>query len=641
VSSIEFFPEGGDAIAGVNNKIAFKATDQWGRPVKVKGVITSSKGTVVDSLRSLHDGMGFFYINPEPSASYSAKWRDEKDVERTTPLPAIKPQGAALQIMVAGTNRHFQVSFGPEFAKTTDSVHLVGTMYQHEAFRVTKATEPLSIKGTIPTKDLPTGILTITLFDKFWKPIAERITYVNNREAIFTPSMEVKHWGLSKRARNEITISIPDSILTNLSVAVTDVAIGTDSSRNIISDLLLSSELKGSVYNAAYYFSNASDSVSRHLDLVMLTHGWRRFKWDDLLAGRNPKMLFGRDTAYSTLSGKIMGVLPSQIGNGGAIIVMMKQKNAEGKMLLVPMMQDGTFNDPSVIIFDTAQIYYQFQGKTLKDAAAQFMTSRLSMPPIKKLDNLRFGLWPDTSGSYRQLQLAAEARALAERFKVKTLENVTVKSRGKSPIQLLDEKYTSALFGGDGQQFDLVNDPFSAGAMNIFTYLQGKVAGLQISGGGSNTSLQWRGGAPQLFLDEMPTDVNLISSLNVNDIAFVKVFRPPFFGSSNGANGAIAIYTRRGDDRKLEPGKGLASAKIQGYTLIREFYSPKYYAFAPGGDSRDVRTTLYWNPQVQLGPGKKEIILSFYNNDVSEAFRVVIEGMTREGKLAHLEQIME
>ncbi len=70
----------------------------------------------------------------------------------------------------------------------------------------------------IPVESLPTGILIITVFDKQWNAIAERITYVNNREYIFQPEMEVKHWGLSKRARNEIQVTVPDSIVANLSI---------------------------------------------------------------------------------------------------------------------------------------------------------------------------------------------------------------------------------------------------------------------------------------------------------------------------------------------------------------------------------------------------------------------------------------
>ena len=136
-------------------------------------------------------------------------------------------------------------------------------------------------------------------------------------------------------------------------------------------------------------------------------------------------------------------------------------------------------------------------------------------------------------------------------------------------------------------------------------------------------------------------DISMISTIPVSDMAYVKVFRPPFMGGSNGSNGAIAIYTRRGNDVKQEPGKGLASNKIFGYTPIKEFYAPNYAAFTQKNEQRDLRTTLYWNPSVITMPQKNQIVLSFYNNDVTGAFRVIIEGMTRDGKLAHIEQMME
>ena len=643
VPSISFFPEGGDMITGVSNKIAFKANDQWGRPVRVKGILLSSDGKVVDSIKSVHDGMGYFFLLPEQGLTYTAKWKDEKNVEHTTPLPQAKQNGVAMQVTVAGTNRLLTVYYTQGLTTNSDSLNIIGTMYQHEAFKISRPTNAPFIKATIPTTELPSGILTITVFDKNWKALAERITFVNNEEYVFHPEMEVQRWGLNKRARNEIKITIPDSMAANMSVSVTDVAISTDSSNNIISHLLLTSEIKGDVYNAAYYFSSKSETVSQHLDLVMLTHGWRRFKWEEVVAGKIPKPKFERDTAYLTLSGRIYGVLPGRIQPGTSIILLFKQKDTKGGFMFVPLRSDGTFDDPNTIIFDTAHVYYQFEkSKGLGDASVQFMPGRLPGPAPDAVSSTGASIiWLDTTGTMRQMRLAIEANDIAAMAKVKTLENVTVKSRTKTPVQKLDEKYTSGLFIGDGIQMDLVNDPTAFGMQNIFFYLQGKVAGLQVNPSDNPPSLTWRGGTPQLFLDEVPADPEFVSSVNINDVAYVKVFRPPFMGGFNGANGAIAIYTRRGDDVKPVTGKGMNNNKVFGYTLIKEFYSPNYASFKQENEKRDVRTTLYWNPAVVAGPGKREVVLSFYNNDVTNAFRVVIEGMTKDGRLAHVEQIME
>lgn len=313
-------------------------------------------------------------------------------------------------------------------------------------------------------------------------------------------------------------------------------------------------------------------------------------------------------------------------------------------MIVLPVEANGTFNDPSFLLFDTAQIYYQLsKAKGLGDLSVKFLEGRL--PPLRNsiaATGNFYSKFFDTTGNARHLSLANELADIANRFKAKVLETVTIKARTKSPVQVLDEKYASGLFsGGDGYQFDLLDDTRAMSSRSIFDYLQGQVAGLQINSSSNPPSLQWRGGSPQLFLDEVAADPSFISSIPVSDVAYIKVLRPPFMGSSNGANGAIAIYTRRGDDRKMEPGKGLANNTVTGYTTIREFYSPNYGTISPDDDKADIRTTLYWNPQVVTTPANNKVVLTFYNNNISRAFRVIIEGMTKDGRLAHLEQIME
>jgi hypothetical protein len=642
--TLTFFPEGGDAIEGVNNKIAFKVNDQWGKPVKIKGVIKSNQGKTIDSLRVLHDGMGFFFLLPQQGESFTAKWKDEKGTEYTTPLPAIKSSGISLQVAVAGKKRNFSINAPQDIAASLGTVYLLGTINQHEAFKVTKDISTGNASGTIPTQDLPSGILTITVFDKTWKPLAERITYINNEEYKLTAELNVQRWGLNKRARNEIEISVPDSMPSNLSVSVTDADIDTDSSNNIISHLLLTSDIKGQVYNPWYYFSANTDAVNKNLDLVMLTHGWRRFKWDDIVSGKLPKISFPKDTTYLSLSGKVYGVTPSQLRDKAHIILVVSQKGGDGnKIAYLPVEPDGAFNDPSLIFFDTAHIYYQ-PSKSIKEATLQFMENRL--PPWRNrisatgIFNNQIG---DTSGYARHFRLSDEMISLLKQYEGKVLENVLIKAKTKTPVQVLDEKYASGMFSGsgDGYQFDLVNDKLAGISPNIFTFLQGKVAGLNINATGSTPTVNWRGGTPLLFLDEMPVDANFLSTIAVSNVAYIKVFRPPFYGASGGSAGAIAIYTRRGSDAVPEPGKGLNNASVSGYTVIRQFYSPNYASFNAANERKDLRTTLYWNPQVVTSIQNNKVLLSFYNNDVTKRFRVIIEGMGKDGRLAHLEQIME
>ena len=311
IPSLELFPEGGDIIMGVRNKIAFKARDQFGRPVKIKGRLLDDQGKTIKTFSPLHDGMGSFSFVPKDGINYTIKWTDEKNTSHTSVLPKTKQEGISIQVIEDGTKRLININAGKQLPDNLKQLHLIGTMQQEIAFRNNVNIEAgNSIRRIIPPETLPSGILNITVFDANWKAIAERITFINNNDYSFQPSMVVQHWGLGRRKRNEIEIHLPDSLAGgDLSISVTDEAIEKDTSDNIISHFLLSSDIRGKVYNPAYYFSNNSDSVAQHLDLVMLTHGWRRFNWEDIHKGILPKINYPKDTAYLSLTGKFSALL--------------------------------------------------------------------------------------------------------------------------------------------------------------------------------------------------------------------------------------------------------------------------------------------------------------------------------------------
>ncbi|MDQ6814848.1 MAG: hypothetical protein M3040_14025, partial [Bacteroidota bacterium] len=158
-----------------------------------------------------------------------------------------------------------------------------------------------------------------------------------------------------------------------------------------------------------------------------------------------------------------------------------------------------------------------------------------------------------------------------------------------------------------------------------------------------NVSLSWRGSAPSLFLNEMQTDVAQLSSVSVSDVAYIKVLRPPFMGAvGGGAGGAIAVYTKKGGDVKPEPGKGLNRSIVVGYSTPKEFYSPNYKDLSGSSQvAADYRTTIYWNPMVLTDASRKKVRFDFYNNDITKAFRIVLEGVNEIGKMVRIEKVIQ
>ncbi len=644
IPELYFFPEGGDAIAGMTNKIAFKANDQYGRPVSIKGVIKDNSSSVIDSLKIIHNGMGYFFIFPHEGQTLSASWEDENGNQHTTPLPVIKNSGVGLRVTISGSNRIFLVSASP--ASSLTDVHILGTMYEHQIFKLDETLENGKAEGTIPTESLPSGILTITVFDQQWKPLAERITYVNNEDYLFKPEVNVVEKGLNKRSKNDLEISVPDNITANLSVSVTDAKLGNDNSDNIISHLLLTGELKGKVYDPTYYFLNNSDSIRQQLDLVMLTHGWRRFDWQKVVQGKFPLIKYQKDTSYLSLSGKVIGATTQQLKKAGDIILMLTQNNSGTQTFTIPVQPNGYFNDPSLILFDTAHIFYDFATKkTMGRISVQFMPDIL--PPFSNYFSAPYltNNYSDSANHYH-LQLSKEAEDQMQYFKGIILENINIKSRIRSNLQQINDKYTTGVFkGGNATELDLEDDPLSTSYTDIVSYIQGKVPSLYYDYVAQKfVWMRNRAGenGPALYLNELGTSYGVLSSISVANVAYIKVFRPGFVGGAgSGTGGAIVIYTKIGKDGEpVSYLKGLNNHTVNGYTVVREFYSPDYDTLAIN-NKKDIRTTLYWNPAVTTSPQQNKVDLTFFNNDFTDEFRVIIEGMTNDGRLTHIEKIIK
>ncbi|MCX6208840.1 MAG: hypothetical protein NTZ59_04905, partial [Bacteroidetes bacterium] len=165
-------------------------------------------------------------------------------------------------------------------------------------------------------------------------------------------------------------------------------------------------------------------------------------------------------------------------------------------------------------------------------------------------------------------------------------------------------------------------------------------AGLNINNNGGDVNVTWRGSNTSFFLDEMNIDAETAGTINMNEVAYIKIFRPPFYGGSGGgAGGAIAIYTRKGNDAKSIPGRGLAFKYLEGYSAIKQFYSPNYDNETTA--TADLRETLYWNPYIITNHLKHKATIEFYNNDVTKKYRISLCGMNTDGKMTLVEKVIE
>jgi hypothetical protein len=647
---VNIFPEGGELITGLNSLVAFKATDKFGKPVKIKGLLVNQLGKTLDTIKVRHDGMGSFRLMPKAGEAYSLKWIDPAGNTGIIAIPVNPKEGITLSVTTNNEFANVKVERTSNIPDNFKRLNLLVHMNQVVLFKVSLniADKPL-LAANIPIEGLNTGILQFSLFSSDWLPMAERIVFVNNREHEFGAKLIPQLVTLTKKGKNVFDIFVADTTVTNMSVAVTDASLeSSQANHTIYSDLLLSSELKGKIHNPGYYLSSDADSVTANLDLVMLTNGWRKFNWEKLKASITPEIKYPVETDITRISGKVYG-LKTVSANDLMLNLIIQNKDSSKNFIFQPVTKEGLFQSENMFIFDTARIFYNFnQNQKLNEITQVQFDNGLLKASGKQLelkDENMLNLWNDSVSLAKMNAFLQLQEDWKKRSSYKTLQEVIIKAKVKSNAQALDERYASGLFaGGDAQVFDFLNDPAALGGIDIISYLQGRVAGLMINRSGASTTMSWRGATPDLYLDQMQVGADFIQSINVQDIAMVKVFRPPFFGSmGGGSGGAIAIYTKKGGDFKgdnSKSSKSMQSSLLVGYTRFKEFFNPQYENPAENNDT-DIRTTLYWNPYVITNKKSPRFKVQFFNNDISKRLQIVLEGVNADGKITRVVKILE
>lgn len=217
-------------------------------------------------------------------------------------------------------------------------------------------------------------------------------------------------------------------------------------------------------------------------------------------------------------------------------------------------------------------------------------------------------------------------------------------------MQELEERYASGLFSGLTEKtIDLVNTTEKIYQNNIFDYIQGRVAGIKVEKNGLNYQLFYRQrfsltGGPipmQIFLNEMLTDARLVATIPANQVSMIKVYSSFVGAEGNGNGGVLAIYTKKGADLTNALSTSADIFQYKGYSIMKEFYSPDYAIVSPihsTQSQQDNRITLYWQPDIIIDGADIKFPIRFYNNDRTKKFRIIVEGMTSEGKMLFIEK---
>ncbi len=636
---VQFFPEGGDLIAGLGSRIAFKVTDEAGRGLNIKGAVFDNLGKEIAPLRTQHLGMGFTYFVPT-NLQYEARIELEDGKKMTIPLPKVRENGYVLRLDNGADKLRayiFQTNPSP-----TDSLTMIAQA-NHQIVYLGKFLPTKDFTFNIPKKDFPTGIVQFTLFDSQGKPQAERLIF-SRKNDFLKIEINADKAVYQKREKAILNLSVSDPqgkpVEGTFSLTVTDSeTVQPDStiSQSILSYMLINSDLRGFIEKPEYYFSE-DKMADRNLDLLLMTQGWRRFEWKNILELKEIKPAEFYVERGIVLSGSVKKVLNEKPLENASVLFSHSNEKTGFQMQPNVTDQNGQYIFADQI-FGEQTVF--LQARNLKGGEfVKISLDSISKPTVnERLTGIRTESMLDAmafiKASRRQYQINQTFRFELDD---QMLDEVTIRAK---KVEKEQEDINRPIHGMPDQTIKMDNTN-TGGISNILQALQGRVAGVQIvSNGLGGFTAQIRGAnsfsgssEPLFLLDNMPTDsdmINMVPPMDVDRIEILKGATAAIYGS-RGAGGVIAVYRKKGSELRETPKPNVIRARIQGFYEARQFYVPNYETPKIQHSKPDLRTTIFWNPLIKTDANGKANI-EFYNADNISNFKIIVEGTNGKGSL--------
>ncbi|MCL2727753.1 MAG: Plug and carboxypeptidase regulatory-like domain-containing protein, partial [Bacteroidales bacterium] len=641
---VSFYPEGGSLMLGAMSRVAFKAVKSNGQSTEVLGAVYNQSHEEVGTFRSIHLGMGSFHFLAQKGERYYAICTNEKGQSKFFDLPSALDFGYSLSVsQMRGEmrgNLHISVQ-KPAGATSNEGLYLLAhtrgmihfiDLWDHEQnFEI------------IAKEWFPSGVLHLILFNADLHPLSERLVFINNDDqAQVVYRTDKDHYTRRSLVKNSVTITDINGqqLDGTFSVSVTsDREVTPDITSGILTQLLLTSDLRGYIQNPALYFQSTPESESA-LDLLMLTQGWRRYDIAALAQGRFTEPAFpiewGQEVSGSVQmvsSGKAVEDVEVQI----ASLAMdgffhSTQTDSEGRF----RMPIGEFPDSTRFIVSAEPPRRTNVELILEKESFPDRTLSLVYPVEVDRDLfLRYAYKAEQQyvdeGGIRVAQLSA-ALVTADR-KPPLRQSQIYRLPNSASYSVPQEQLEQAQITGAANIYDLIGRMPGVEIRSNFETFEKYI---YIRGTGSRLSVL--SSLPLLLIDDIPVSYEYLNTINIQDIAQIDVLNQSnsaMFGI-RGENGVISIYTKRGSssiNNVIPQSPHIKAFFPLGSQQPVAFYAPKYETQEQLHSSkRDVRTTISWQPVVPIN-SEGVATFEFYTSDELTSYTVVIEGVADDGTI--------
>ncbi|WPU98450.1 hypothetical protein SNE26_20710 [Mucilaginibacter sp. cycad4] len=620
---VQFFPEGGNLVAGINSKVAFKVTAPDGRGLsEYRGFIIDQKHDTVARFRPLKFGIGSFLFTPTGGNIYTAVIKSSGTPPVTKDLPAVNSRGYVMAVKDLGSTQVEITVKGAGFE--AGELYLFAHTKQSVKLAMTASFNSGTASFILDKAKLGEGISHLTIFNSARQPVCERLYFKRPKQNLIIEAT-ADQASYAHRRKVSVDIVAKDFLgqvkSANLSMSVYKI----DSLQNIdageiFSYLWLKSDLRGNIESPGYYLKDADAEADTALDNLMLTQGWRRFQWDNVLSSKTAAFSFFPEYDGHLVTGKI-----TNTRTGGVAKDIVAYLSVPGKRV---QLYAAKSDSAGRLVFNTRQLYgpgeIVVQTNSERDTAYHIDILSPFSEQYSKYPVSEFNLTGGMQNAIEEGSLGMQVQNIYLSNKIKHFYEPQVDSSGfyVSPYKtyLLDN-YT---------RFTTMEEVLREYVREVWVNRSQKRYHIKVLN--DNGFLD---GDPLVMLDDVPV-FNIDKVMAIDPLKVRKLEDVPYryYWGPSVYEGILSFTTYKGDLGGVEIDPRAVVLDYEGLQLQREFYSPVYDT-EQTAKSRvpDFRNLLFWAPDINTSaPGKKQ--LSFYTSDQTGKYIGIVQGITAQGDAA-------
>ncbi len=615
---LQFFPEGGSLVQGVQSKVAFKIVDQSGKGIDCKGFIVNKNNDTVATFQPFKFGIGNFDFTPGVGDNYKAIVK-LPDTTFTRDLPSALEQGYVMKLnSISGSQLRLIVTTN---IRSADIVYLFVHTRQISKVAERGILVNGTVEFTIDKNKLEDGVSHLTIFDRNSLPVCERLYFTQpTRKLIIQPALEEPEIVSRKKVRLTIHASdeLKRSVPSDISVSIYRVdSLQSIQNETIDSYFWLTSDLRGTIESPAYYFSERNPEIDAATDNLMLTHGWRRFTWQNVLKPVKPVYSF-----VPEYKGHIIYAKVANIRNALPAADVMAYLSVPGsRVQLYNSRSDSTgvvrfytrdFYGPNEIVLQTDAKDSIYKIEPINPFSDKI--SPIGLPAFELSENMKSVI------SDYNLSMQVQNSFIGE--KLKQFDAPAIDSNaffGDPDIQYLMDNYT---------RFSTMEEVLREYVYEVLVRRQKENFHLIVSDVDNKIFLD----DPLTLINGIPVfDPNKVIKYDPLKVKKIDIVKRKYFYGPSIFNGILNFVTYQADPSILSDLKPVV-LEYDGLQYQREFYSPVYETQEQVSSSLpDFRNVLYWSPDIHTDTqGKAEI--SFFSSDLKGKYIAVFQGMNIDGR---------